>query len=125
MSAGAARKYQVVARDGAKEGCHAYRTSHALAEFILKRAANRNLVPSEVCFFYSDRPGKISLVERLVGKAGWLVLKRLCVTALETEERLVFAAQDDSGDGLDQETCERLFDVGGSLSQASGPPLNV
>jgi superfamily II DNA or RNA helicase len=118
-------KYQVVARNGAKEGCHAYRSSHALAEFILKRAANRNLAPSGVYFSYSDYPGKISLLERLVGKAGWLVLKRLSVTALETEERLLFAAQDDSGEGLDQETCERLFDVAGSLTQASAPPSNV
>jgi hypothetical protein len=118
-------KYQVVARDGAKEGCHAYRTSHALAEFILKRAANRTLGLAEVCFCYSDHPGKISLVERLVGKAGWLTLKRLSVTALEREERLVFAAQDDSGAGLDQETCERLFDVGGAISQAGGAPLCV
>ncbi len=118
-------QYQVVARNGAKEGCHAYRTSHALAEFILKRAANRNLEPSGICFSYSDHPGKISLVERLMDKAGWLTLKRLTVTALETEERLVFAAQDDSGESLDQETCERLFDVGGSMSQAGAPPLNV
>jgi superfamily II DNA or RNA helicase len=118
-------QYQVVARNGAKEGCHAYRTGHALAEFILNRAANRSLEPTGVLFTYSDHPAKISVVERLVGKGGWLTLKRLTVTALETEEFLLFAALDDVGEGLDQETCEKLFDVAGSLMAAGAPPPSV
>ena len=118
-------RYQLVARTGAQDGCHAYRTGHPLAEFLLRRAANRAVEPACVSFEYSAHSGKISVVEQLVGKSGWLTLKRLVVRALESEDHLLFAAVDDHGMLLDQETCEKLFDVEGSAAKSPAPPPPV
>lgn len=111
-------RYQLVTRPGARDGCHAYRAGHPLAEFLAKRAGDRVVEPGMVVFDYESHPGKISVVERLAGKRGWLSLTRLSVHALEAEDHLVFAAFADGGEPLDQETCERLFDVGGRAGDA-------
>lgn len=118
-------RYQLIPRTSAQDGGHAYRSGHPLAEFVLKRAANRELEPACVSFEYSKRSGKISVIERLMGKAGWLTLRRLAVRALESEDHLLFAAVGEDGVVVDQETCEKLFEVEGSVAQSPAPPTSA
>jgi adenine-specific DNA-methyltransferase len=89
-----------------------------LAEFLIARAAARELEPVKLVFDYSDfrRTGKISLVEELVGKTGFLSLTRVTVQALEREDHLLFSGHLDSGVQIDGEVCERLFNVDGRVS---------
>ncbi|MFX8433619.1 hypothetical protein ABTL92_19975, partial [Acinetobacter baumannii] len=48
---------------------------------------------------------------QLLGKQGWLQLNLLELDSFQREEHLVFTAMTDSGELLDQETCEKLFQL--------------
>ena len=60
---------------------------------------------------YAKHGARISVVEKLRGKSGWLTLARLEVTAFETSEALLFSGLTDDGEPLDQETCEKLMGI--------------
>jgi superfamily II DNA or RNA helicase len=105
--------YQLIVKGGARDGAHAYRSGHPLAEFLLGRSAARGLKPASVIFDYANRAGKISVVERLVGRTGYLRLDRMSIHALEQEDRLIFVGAEENGIPLDAETCQKLFEVEG------------
>lgn len=117
--------YRLITDVETLDGAHAFRAGHPLAQFVLDQALERPLTIGNVAFRYSGIRGKISLVERLVGRSGILALAQLTVSALETEDHLVFAAFNDSGEQIDQETCEKLFEVGGEMEGSSGIETEV
>jgi len=117
--------YQFVNKSGTRDGSHAYRPGHPLAEFLLGRSAGRQLGAASVIFDYGSHSGKISVVERLVGRSGYLSLTRLSIRALEQEDRLLFVGADADGTPLDQETCEKLFEVGGRTGGEAEIPVAV
>ncbi|WP_044895247.1 SNF2-related protein [Bacillus alveayuensis] len=90
---------------------HHYRFSHPLAQKWIEQAKKRKLIPKEITFRYSDYEGKVSILERLIGKEGWLSLELLHVESLENEQHLVFSAIDLEGEQLDQEMCEKMFEL--------------
>ncbi|HFD87805.1 MAG TPA: DEAD/DEAH box helicase [Gammaproteobacteria bacterium] len=90
---------------------HQYRLGHPLAERLLANARNSQLPIRELRFRYDQYEGKVSLVEQLQGKKGWLQLALLTIDALEREEHLVFSGITDGGDSLDTETCTKLFGI--------------
>ncbi|HJX51053.1 MAG TPA: ATP-dependent helicase, partial [Candidatus Nanoarchaeia archaeon] len=57
----------------------------------------------------SQHPVKISVIEELKGKSGWLILQHLIIDSFDREEYLLFSSIDNNGNALDQETCEKLF----------------
>ncbi len=69
---------------------------------------------------YGKHGTRISIVEKLRGKSGWLTLVRLEVTAFETTEALLFSGCTDEGELLDQEACEKLLTI-----PAVGKPVAV
>lgn len=91
-----------------------YRPGHPLAEGLIRQAVSRQLPAREVIFHYQDYEGKISVIEKLLHKSGWLSLTKVAVEALDIEDHLIFSAWSDDGSQVDQETCERLFSVGAS-----------
>lgn len=117
--------YQLVTRGVERDGQHAYRPGHPLAEFLIHRAAGRKLDPAAVVFNYGAHPTKLSVVEALRGHRGYLSLTRVSIESLEREDHLVFAAVDDSGTALDQETCDKLFLVDGEISGTTSVPLQI
>jgi len=58
---------------------HHYRFAHPLAQQVLLGFKDRQLPPAEVCFDYSATPTKITVLEPLMNKSGWikLCLKRI------------------------------------------------
>jgi DNA polymerase III delta prime subunit len=54
-------------------------------------------------------------VDNLKGESGWLSLQSLTIDSFETEQYLLFSAFTDSGNTLDQETCEKLFQCDGNV----------
>ncbi len=103
------------------EGEIHYRAGHPLAAALVERAKNRRLPPSELEFRYDRYEGKLSLIERLRGRSGWMRLVNVAVTALETEETLAFCGFADDGEPLDRDTCEKLMCVPGAV----GSPVDV
>ena len=96
------------------EDGHVFRIGHPLAQHILDEAANKNLSEAEIAFDYSSHPLKISILESLVGKSGYLSLSRLSVESFEEEDHLIFSAIMEDGTILDDEQTQRLFSLTGT-----------
>ena len=100
---------------------HLYRLNHPLAEALLARAKGRELPAAEVTFAYGDHEGKVTLLEPLIGKAGWLTLSFFSVESLDqAEDHLIVTASTDDGQSLDEEVAARLLTL-----PATSSPLSV
>lgn len=99
---------------------HAYRLSHPLGEWSIDASLNAPTPTAKLNLDYGKHGVRISIVEKLRGKSGWLTLTRLQVTAFETTEALLFSGFTDDGEMLDQEACEKLMTI-----PAIGKPIAV
>ena len=93
------------------EDANTYRVGHPLARRIIETCRSLLLPRRELTFHYSTTPKKISILEPLVNKAGWLSVINLTISSFETEDRLLFCGLCDDGTELDEETCRRLFSL--------------
>ncbi len=93
-----------------------YRVGHPLARHVLERAQACAVPVAEVTFALSTARTKISALQPVSTSGGWLTLRRLSSSGLETEDELVFAAVTDDREELDAEQCQRLFDLPGAIS---------
>lgn len=109
-------RYAMISKDRVNTpGEFLYRLSHPLGEHVIGQARQASPPVAEVIFNASTHPTKVSLVEELQGKAGWLVLQHLQIESFDQEEFLLFSAFSDDGRDLDQETCIKLFSVSGTV----------
>jgi hypothetical protein len=99
---------------------HAYRLSHPLGEWSIATSLNASTPIALLKLDYAKHGTRISVIEKLLGKSGWLTLVRLEVTAFETTEALLFSGQTDDGELLDQEVCEKLLTI-----PAAGKPVAI
>ncbi len=90
-----------------------YRLSHPLGEQVIDAGQNLSCPVSKVVFDITNNPTKISVIEKLKGKSGWLTLTKLKISSFESEEYLLFSAIDDFENNLDHETVEKLFNCMG------------
>lgn len=100
--------------------------THPLAAAVLTRAKGRDLPPAEVQFAYGDHEGRVTVLEPLVGKAGWLALSLFSVESLDqAEDYLIAAASTDDGAPMDEDVAVRLLTLPGktveSTQQAAVP----
>lgn len=93
------------------EDAHLYRLGHPLAQNIISEVRGKKLSDAEVIFDYSGTPTKISILEPLVTKSGYLTVTNLTVEALEAEDYLVFSGIGLDGKKLDEEQCRRMFSL--------------
>lgn len=93
-----------------------YRLSHPLGEHVVDGAKALPTPPARIVFDVSHHPARISVIEALRGKAGYLTLTRLIIDSYDREEYLLFSGFDEFGDALDQETIEKLFGCAGRIS---------
>lgn len=100
--------------------CHLYRMNHPLGEYVIESAKEIATQQQQLIFDYSNHQTKISAVEQLQGKSGWLMLNKLTVDSFQREEHLIFTAIQDDGTVLDQEHCERLFSCFGNIVPING-----
>jgi ERCC4-related helicase len=106
--------YELPRRSGE---AHLYRLNHPLAEAVIAQAKVRDLPCAEVRFDYSGRTGKVSLVEPLIGKSGWLTLSRLSVEALDqAEDHLILAGMTELGAAVDGQVLARLLRLPGTVA---------
>jgi len=121
-------RYHLISRNPAGQrptgdhGYFLYRLSHPLGESVIEQAKAGATPVAELRFEISSHPGRMAIVEALKGRSGWLTLRRLTVTALDTEEYLLFSAIDDAGRSIDQETCTKLFRVAASVDRLATVP---
>jgi len=104
---------------------HQYRLGHPLSERLLTNARSAELPVSELRFRYDRHEGKVTLIEQLQGRRGWLKLDLLTIDALEREDHLVFSGVTDEGGLLDSETCARFFSITAEQGPETALPENV
>ena len=96
-----------------------YRLSHPLGEHVVQVGKLTETPQAEVVFDVTNYPTKISLVEQLRGRSGWLTLRKLTIDSFDREEYLLFSGLDADGKPLDQETAEKLFNCAGEVRPAA------
>jgi ERCC4-related helicase len=119
--------YELPRRSGA---AHLYRLGHPLAQALVERARARELSDVRIDFAYDEHAGRISVLEPLVGQAGWLSVSVLTVEALDrAEDYIVIVGAPDDGDPLDEDTLRRLLSLParhvGDASSAADPRLET
>jgi ERCC4-related helicase len=96
-----------------------YRIGHPLAQNVIGICKKENLQIQELQFDYSQSEKKISILDELVGKQGWLQAKQITISSFENEDHIVFAAFDDEGKNLDEDQCQRLFSLPANIIQTA------
>lgn len=90
-----------------------YRVGHPLAQRVLEQAMALPTPTAEVTFDYSCSGKNITALDDVKGKHGWLACERLTINALESEDILLLAGICDCGTPLDEQQCQRFFDLPG------------
>ncbi len=94
------------------EEAHIYRLAHPLAQALIEYAQRQPLQPSKLVFDYDAYGSKVSVVEGLLGKSGTLLVQKLNVQSLgASEEHMLMAAVDGTGNVYDQGIAERLLKI--------------
>jgi adenine-specific DNA-methyltransferase len=102
---------------------HLFRVQHPLGEAIIERAKARELPAAELVFDYSNHEGRVSQIEPLVGKSGWLAASLLTVDSLgQSEDHLMLSAIGDDGSFLSDEAATRLLTISGSVGRPASLP---
>jgi adenine-specific DNA-methyltransferase len=105
---------------------HLFRVQHPLGEAIIDRAKARELPAAELVFDYSNHEGRVSQIEPLVGKSGWLAASLLTVDALgQSEDHLMLSAIGDDGSFLSDEAATRLLTISGSVGDPASLPESI
>lgn len=107
------------------ENANIYRVGHPLAQRVLELGKSLPTSPSEITFDLSGSGKKISVLEFLQGRRGWLLCASLSVTAIETEDWLLMTGVSDEGETLDETQCRRLFDLPATQGQSCAIPEPV
>jgi ERCC4-related helicase len=94
-----------------------YRPGHPLAQKIVERCKAFTPDPQSLSFDYSNSGKKISILESLIGKSGYMSVVCQTMTALETEDFVLLGGVTDDGTVVDVEQCRRFF----SLNAAEAP----
>lgn len=103
------------------EDANVYRIGHPLAEQIIQRCKAFSLSTRELIFDYSGTPTKITILEPLVTKSGWLMGEIMSVASFEEEDHVMLSSLCDDGTLLEEEHCRRLF----SLSATEGDEIAI
>lgn len=94
------------------EEAHIYRLAHPLAQSLIENAQRQSLQPSKLVFDYDVYGSKVSVVEEMRGHSGTLMVQKLRVQALgASEEHMLMAAIDSSGNIHDQDIAEKLLNI--------------
>ncbi|MCB9448672.1 MAG: DEAD/DEAH box helicase [Flavobacteriales bacterium] len=88
---------------------HYYRLGHPLAQQLIEQFKNSELNEADLTFDYSGSPTNVSILKPLIKKSGKLAAYCLTVSALDTEDYLLFATVTDEGKELDHEQSQRLL----------------
>jgi Helicase conserved C-terminal domain len=112
-------QYELISKDRKETNAYLYRLSHPLGEHVIQLGKTVPTPIKEVHFNITNHPVRISIVENLKGKSGYLTLTKLTIDSYEKEEYLLFNGITDDGQRLDQEICEKLFQCVGEVKEVN------
>lgn len=97
--------------DKKNEEAFYYRLNHPLAKGITKHYKSLDLPGSKLKFNLSENKSKVSILEPLKNKSGWLILENVEVNSFEVTDHLIFVGVSDDGVILSQEQCQRMMEL--------------
>ena len=92
-----------------------YRFSHPLGEFCIDKGKSVTPQTSKVVFDLTGYKAKVSALEPLVKKSGWLMLSRLVIQSLDIQDYLLFSGFADDGSQIEHEVLEQMFKLDGNI----------
>lgn len=120
--------YYLISKNDEKENIisnYLYRMSHPLGEFVIEQALNADTPNAKIVFDITNYSKKLSIIEKLKGKSGYLVLNKLSIKSFEEADYLLFNAFCTDETQLDQETCEKLFKLSATFVSNIEIPINI
>lgn len=88
-----------------------YRIGHKLAQRILNACKENQTPVKEIVFDYNRTKGKISSLNKYIGKSGWFQLQHLGINSFEQEDYLLMACYTDDGETIHSEIAQRFFSL--------------
>ena len=99
------------------EDAHIYRVGHPLAQYLISSYGEIELTGASLIFNYTDHPQQSQSIQSLVGQQGNLALYKLLINGTDSEDHLVFVGKTETGQALQQEQMQRLFDLPSNMEQ--------
>ncbi|HRF22986.1 MAG TPA: SNF2-related protein [Chitinophagaceae bacterium] len=96
-----------------------YRVGHPLAQKVIAESKAQEVPLQELIFDFAKSKTKISILENIKGKQGWMQAKQISISSFEMEDHILFAAFDDEGSALQPEQCQRLFSLSAQTASTS------
>lgn len=93
------------------EDAHLYRIGHPIAQKVFAMAKVKELPKTHLQFDYCNSGKKITILEELVGKSGFLSAYALTIESISDEDYMILAGVDAEGNSLSPEQCYRLFSL--------------
>lgn len=97
---------------------HRYRIGLPLAHYAIKQAQQLQTDNASIIFTYTGIP-KISVIESLIGKSGWMVVKKITIASFETIDEVIISCITDDGTIIEPEIARRLFSINGEVSNSA------
>lgn len=104
---------------------HTYRIGHPLAQALIQQAKKLETPEKSLTFDYTNTQSRISILETLVGKQGYLAVYNFTVSALEDEDYIIHAGITDDGKLLDSDQCMRLLSIPVITEKPVNGSLNI
>lgn len=119
-------KYYLIKKGLEEPNGRLYRMSHPLGQYVLSKALNEATSADKVTFDISHHSGyRISQVEQLEGKRGYLMLCKFSISSFDDEEFLLFSGFLKDGSPISAEQCQKLFECGGYVNEKQQVPQNI
>jgi ERCC4-related helicase len=100
-----------------------YRLNHPLAKGITKHFRDLELATASLKFDLTNNKSKVSVLEPLKGKKGWLILENVEVNSFEVTDHLAFIGVTEDGSLLSQEQCQRMMELSAHIDGQYGLPV--
>ena len=111
-------KYALIMKGADNRTGTLYRMNHPLGQYVLSQAAHEPETTGQITFDITHHHGyKISQVEQLKGRHGYLCLYKYTIHSFEHEDYMLFAGTLEDGTMLTPEQCQKLFDCEGTYDQ--------
>ncbi|ULJ61932.1 DEAD/DEAH box helicase [Wielerella bovis] len=96
-----------------------YRLNHPLGEYCLQVCQNADTPIVSLMFDYGNHHSKLSIIEQYQGQSGWIWVDKVGFYGeKQTHEQIVFTAQSDNNEWLDDDFCHKLLSVSATMGEA-------
>ncbi len=89
---------------------HMYRVGSSLAQALLRQLSSQPTPQAECSFMYSQAKEKISILDAMLGKSGYITITKLALAGAVSEEHIILSGVTD-GKALSITQCQRMLEL--------------